>query len=388
LIKAYPMQKTIVRIYPCYQDFLKNFYSENLNAVDLNYETQLEKIIESGFDETYDFVKHLSKLGFKVIPIISNAHLLNRQWANEYGDKKQNILIEMIMYYGPQIIIYDNDAIDIEFLQKIKNYIPCVKLLIATSCTILNKISIDKLRYANIVITCSLHIYNQLISQNLNAYLIRHGFPNRFLVPFNNDRLNNIVFVGGFAAGSGMHEGRINFISRLLKEDLPIKIYASITPRWKEYVKYKLSLFDKFLGDKKNHTNNISHLIPNNIRKFSSAALYGKEMYTLYQQNLVVLNMHAGVAGEYAANIRLFEATGSGACLLTDNKKDLHELFEVDKEVIVFNSTEEAIDKLRWLISNPQEAAKIGHAGYIKTSNKHLISNRVMEYNNIINKYL
>ena len=55
------------------------------------------------------------------------------------------------------------------------------------------------------------------------------------------------------------------------------------------------------------------------------------------------VNVHA-IAGPYApANIRLFEASGAATCMLTDSKKDLHELFEIDDEIVTYSSIDECV---------------------------------------------
>ena len=43
--------------------------------------------------------------------------------------------------------------------------------------------------------------------------------------------------------------------------------------------------------------------------------------------------------------MRLFEATGSGACLVTDWKENLGELFEPDVEVVTYRSVAECVKK-------------------------------------------
>jgi hypothetical protein len=48
----------------------------------------------------------------------------------------------------------------------------------------------------------------------------------------------------------------------------------------------------------------------------------------------VALNRHIAAAEGHANNMRLYEATGVGTCLLTDRGSNLGELFEVGREVI------------------------------------------------------
>ena len=57
----------------------------------------------------------------------------------------------------------------------------------------------------------------------------------------------------------------------------------------------------------------------------------------------MTLNHHIDVAEAYAGNLRLFEATGVGTLLVTDWKKNLHEMFEAGKEVVTYRTPEECV---------------------------------------------
>jgi spore maturation protein CgeB len=100
------------------------------------------------------------------------------------------------------------------------------------------------------------------------------------------------------------------------------------------------------------------------------------------------LNMHVGVAGDYAGNMRIFEVTGVGSCLLTDNKKNIGELFETDKEILVYNSTEDCLEKIKWLSDHEEERKKIADEGHWKTLKYHTVENRCKQIHEIISKEL
>src|SRR5437764_8907748 len=63
---------------------------------------------------------------------------------------------------------------------------------------------------------------------------------------------------------------------------------------------------------------------------------WGLDMYSVLAQSRITLNRHGEVAGGYAANMRMFEATGAGALLVTDSGKNLSELFEPGREVVTY----------------------------------------------------
>ncbi|MEW6277021.1 MAG: glycosyltransferase, partial [Candidatus Eremiobacterota bacterium] len=91
--------------------------------------------------------------------------------------------------------------------------------------------------------------------------------------------------------------------------------------------------------------------------------VYGLEMYRVLNRAKVTLNMHAAVAGQEAANMRMFEVVGTGSCLLTDFKPNLSQFFEVDREVVAYRTIGECRDKVRWLLDHPAEREAIARAG-------------------------
>ncbi len=57
---------------------------------------------------------------------------------------------------------------------------------------------------------------------------------------------------------------------------------------------------------------------------------WGLEMYRKLAKSKIRLNCHEEIAGNYASNMRLYKATGMGACLITDWKENLPNIFEPD----------------------------------------------------------
>ena len=88
-------------------------------------------------------------------------------------------------------------------------------------------------------------------------------------------------------------------------------------------------------------------------------------------------NFHGDLAGDYAANVRMFEVTGAGTLLVTDHKKNMGELFEPDAEVLTYASIDECIEKLKWAIDHPVEAGRIAEAGQKRTLREHSVERRV-----------
>lgn len=104
--------------------------------------------------------------------------------------------------------------------------------------------------------------------------------------------------------------------------------------------------------------------------------VYGVPMLDVLRRSGITFNMHAGNAAGAVGNYRLFEATGAGACLLTDHGSNLAELFEPDVEVVVYRSPAEAVEKARYLLEHGEERRRIAAAGQARTLSDHSFAAR------------
>jgi spore maturation protein CgeB len=86
--------------------------------------------------------------------------------------------------------------------------------------------------------------------------------------------------------------------------------------------------------------------------------------------------------------MRLFEATGTGAMLLTDRKKNLSELFEIGKAVVAYSSKEEAAMLVRHYLDHPEEAEQIARAEQARTLRDHTFAQRMQELVPILTRHM
>ena len=124
------------------------------------------------------------------------------------------------------------------------------------------------------------------------------------------------------------------------------------------------------------------------IRRCYMGDAWGIEMYRTLQSSKITLNHHIGVAGSYANNLRLFEATGVGTLLVTDWKQNLQQMFEPGKEVVVYRSAEECAELIQYYIEHEEERAKIAAAGQARTLRDHTYNVRMQEFIDIVGKYV
>jgi spore maturation protein CgeB len=76
---------------------------------------------------------------------------------------------------------------------------------------------------------------------------------------------------------------------------------------------------------------------------------------------------------------RNFEIPGSGGFLLTSRADNLEEYFVPGKEIVVFNGTDDLIEKVRYYLSHDDEREAIRRAGYLRAIREHTYDRRFRE---------
>lgn len=384
-----------------YDGYLRQFYS-NKNKIDLSYDDLYERLMSDSTEFIASYITTFKKKGVKATAVIANDLSLQRKWADEYGSETGNILSQQVRHYSPDIVwVEDLRFTDERFLSSFKTEFPFVKLLIAYHCAPVVPGSFNKFFYFDFIITCTPGLKEQFKSEGIRSYLVYHGFNSDLLNGFEyrNDKKENVTFSGTLKQGKGYHLDRIKLLDFLLRNGLNISLFINLENKTNLLIKKSLRilyLFLKSFGVSEPET--ISDLLgygkdpfisyPQSILKKARPPVYGKQMLRILSDSKIVLNNHGEVAGEYAGNMRLFEATGTGACLVTDNKLNLHELFEPGKEIVAYDTNEDCLEKIKWLLENENERKKIAEAGQRRTLNDHTVSRRCDEILNIISQEL
>ncbi|MGA2094338.1 MAG: glycosyltransferase, partial [Sedimentisphaerales bacterium] len=124
------------------------------------------------------------------------------------------------------------------------------------------------------------------------------------------------------------------------------------------------------------------------LRQRHHGEVWGLDMFATLAHSRITVNRHLDVAENYANNMRLFEATGCGAMLVTDYKDNLNELFEIGSEVVAYRSPEEAAALITYYLQHPKEAQEIARKGQQRTLRDHTYTQRMKQTVEILNRHL
>lgn len=106
---------------------------------------------------------------------------------------------------------------------------------------------------------------------------------------------------------------------------------------------------------------------------------WGRDMFSLLARSKITINQHIDISENYANNMRLFEATGMGALLITDWKDNIAEMFEPGKEIVCYRSSDECVDMIRYYSQHEAEREAIAAAGQRRALRDHTYRHRLQE---------
>ena len=95
---------------------------------------------------------------------------------------------------------------------------------------------------------------------------------------------------------------------------------------------------------------------------------------------------HASVHG--SSSSRPFELASLGACIVANPYDGLEVWFEPEKEIIIVEGGDEAMDRYRFLLSNERERLKIGNAARQRVLRDHTFLHRATQLRDIIQQYI
>lgn len=355
----------------CYDNFLQSFYSRHPEVEALDFEEHCALLMAQHFGTSDAYSYNLKKLGHEAQEIITNDDRLQIKWAQENGirtlsssrylsyglkrimgyDWRYKVIKAQIERIRPDVLyIKEGNILSDAFIAKLK---PRVKLIVGqiASARPSNR---TYLSY-DLMITSFPHFVEYFKDKSLNAIYLPLAFDDRLLEHFQHKkRTRPLTFVGWFSP----------------------KTYQWSTPVFEEVAK-QLRIDCWGYGIE-------SLTLHSPLRQHYHCETWGLDVYKILSESCITLNRHGEISQQYANNMRLYEATGMGACLVTDWKENLHEMFEPEKEVVTYHSADELGEKVNYLLAHDKERAKIAKAGQERTLKEHNYYNRMKELIDII----
>ncbi len=123
------------------------------------------------------------------------------------------------------------------------------------------------------------------------------------------------------------------------------------------------------------------------LRAYCKGHAWGREMYNILRRSRIVWNSHINDARNMAGNMRLFEATGVGSFLLTDNQQNLPTLFEPGEEVVAYDTADDCLKQIERYLASGNEREAIARRGQNRTFAQHTYRHRVKQILDLVSRH-
>lgn len=365
----------ILLVHTYYPEYLADLYASDPGLGHLDFNQQQQRILDTGFCLADAYSNALRGLGCAARDVIVNADPAQARWATEHGltpsgnihDRRREIVHAQVNHYRPDVLyVFEWCPLGDAFLADIK---PNVGLLVGQIASPLR----ENRTYGayDLMISSWPPLVSHFRSEGIHAEPLRLAFDARVL-----DRLSgaqvgadslrpqyDVTFVGGFALS---HTDRIAWLEDLLSEiDIDVFGYGvETTPQ------------------------------SSAIRTHHRGHAWGWRMYEVLRRSRVTLNRHAHIDirgtinTNLANNMRLYEATGAGTCLVTEHRDNLEELFHPGGEVVAYEDGRDCVQKVRHYLEHEDERVAIAKAGQRRTLRDHTYTARMAELLEILRRHL
>lgn len=345
----------------------------------LSYSEHKKALIDFCPVHLNSFSRNMNELGHECDEIVFDLETLQKSWAKEnsvqYGVRnwREDIMMEQIIAYKPEIILFQGCPPFGGWLTtRLKELVPSLRKILVHNGYPSN---IQDTRGIDLLLCCAPHIVDHFKRLGAKTELLYYYFDENILESLKNSKFTNFLpkqnmdlsFLGfsGYGGAGDKHHSRFIFLEELLeKTNIHMWLYEGL-------------IKDPNLDD---------NAIPL-IQKFPTRchqAVMGLDMYNILESSVLTVNRHTDASNGRVGNMRMFEATGLGTCLVTDDGKNMLDLFEPDHEVITYHSTEECIEKVNYLLDNKTAAIKVGKNAMRRVLKCHTLKDRCIQINEIL----
>jgi len=422
---------TIIRIAPAnYFSVMESWLQENPEFYTSSYDEMLKRFFNSSIMYSDGFSRSFKELGQDAHDIIADFNIVQKQWARENGIKfdsgnwMTNILMAQIEKIKPDIVyLQGNEWGCPGWFSPHRPNDNLIKIL-KEKFSFIRKIIVYSgypsparwIQDADLFFSSPPSINDAYRKMGLEPILLYHTFDDGILSKLNGSgKEYNFTFAGSSRAPESRY-----WALRQLLEKTDLKVWVNEQKEnkndktnnynIKKQLRYAIKSASKLLTDQQINVLSSSNNIPDKIKHILKEisverkgpttllselyqdhcfpALIGLDMYNLLHQSKITFNMHAEQSFGDVGNMRMFEATGVGTCLLTDTGNNMQDLFEPDKEVVTYSCVDEAIEKATYLLDHPDEAEQIAKAGQARTLKDHTILNRCQQIDEVIQSKL
>ncbi|HEX8500593.1 MAG TPA: glycosyltransferase [Pyrinomonadaceae bacterium] len=381
----------LLKIGVYYPNYLKQFYARRPGLADAPYDVQHAALIDDCFGSSDFWTRELSRLGYETRDLIINAEPLQRAWAAERGLAFDgggwlfDITEAQVGDFRPDVLIVaDYSTVTAAFLRRLRDVCPSIRLVLGWCGAPYGDGSV--FGEWDVVLSCVPELVAHFREAGHRARHVNHAFEPRVLEKLGAQAdapAADFVFIGSLVKSERFHLGREKLLSRLVKETA-LELWSEVGPPPPSRLRSAARILRGGSANSPPPHSSVNARIARRARP----PLFGLDMFRQLRAGRVALNTHIDISTHSASNMRLFEATGVGACLLTDAKENLSELFEPDAEVVAYRDADECVEKVKYLLKHESRRRDIAAAGQRRTLRDHTFASRAALIDTVVREEL
>ena len=368
----------LLKIGVYYPNYLEQFYARRPGLAETPYASQHAALVGDCFGSSDFWTRELSRLGYETCDLIINAEPLQKAWAAERGLEFDgggwlfDITEAQVRDFRPDVLIVaDYSTVTAAFLRRLREVCPSVRLVLGWCGAPYGDGAV--FGEWDVVLSCVPELVAHFRGAGHRARHVNHAFEPRVLEKLGAQAdapAADFVFVGSLVKSERFHLGREKLLTRLVKET-GLQIWSEVGPPPPSRLRRAARLLRGGVAKSQAQSS-----VDARIARRALPPLFGLDMFRQLRAGRVALNTHIDISTHSASNMRLFEGTGVGACLLTDWKENLPELFEPDAEVVAYRDADECVEKVKFLLSHESRRREIAAAGQRRTLRDHTFASR------------
>lgn len=409
----------LLRLTTAYPAYLHQFYGKRRPLRRQPYAAQLKALNADAFGWADFWMHALAPLGYSVWDVTANAKPMQMAWANEHGVSPAadtwllEIAAAQVRHFAPDVLFLDDYVnFPAQWIRETRAACPSIRLVLGWCGAPYDDDAVFGAYDA--ILSCIPELVQRFREKGHKAYHLNHAFDPRISTRLRSvDRDVDLSFVGQLSEEKQAHHERLSILRQLASE-IPLRIHSPqawnvfdlsqgpipfvvkglVRIPWYHAFWFlhrrgipvdRIPFFKRPLVWSRRPT---LPSVPRSPIHGMRPPLFGMEMFRLLARSKLTFNSHIDLSRHSASNMRLFEATGTGACLVTDWKQNLGELFEPDVEVVAYRTAGECVEKVKWLLDHPAERKRIAEAGAKRTLSQHTYAHRAPVLDSIIRRHI
>lgn len=364
-----------------YPELLLRHYDERPELADSSYERQLDELIELAFGTSDAYSRHFNEIGIPAADLIVNCPQLQAAWSREHGSRVvaaalsggagnklsralsaragARVVADQIEAFEPDVLYLQSlSALDSRELERQRRR---GRLIVGQIASALPSEAI--VRRFDLILTSFPHFVERIRALGVASEYFPIAFYTRVLDLLRRggvgtapdaERPYAVSFVGG--VDPRVHGRGVRFLEALA-ERVPLNVWG-----------YGVELLDK----------------GSPLRQRHHGEAWGLDMYRVLARSRIAVNRHIAAAEGLSNNMRLYEATGVGALLCTEQSPNLEQIFAPGSEVVAYAGVEDLAEKITYYLDNDAERRAIAAAGQRRTLAEHTYERRIPQLAEIL----